>query len=101
MDHYNWTNPSLILAHSSVRVYLFSSLDTKQIKATFDDDFSPLFPRLKEYDCILYTVGLGNSFLEHNYTIEGITYEEKLNFVYNNGFSDIATKGSIFAQVPK
>jgi hypothetical protein len=97
MDHYNWTPPSLILAHSPVTVYLLSSLDTKQINAAFESDFSSLFPRLREYDCILYTVGLGNSFLRYNYTLEGIVYEEKLNVVYNNGFSDIATKGSHFA----
>jgi len=99
MDHYDWTNPSLILAHSPVRVYLLSSLDTKQTEATFEDEFSPLFPRLKEYDCILYTVGLGNSFSRYNYTIEVIAYEGKLNVVYNNGFSEIATKGSHFASV--
>jgi hypothetical protein len=99
MDHYDWTNPSLILAHSPVGVYLLSSLDAKQIKAAFEDEFSHLFPRLKEYDCILYTVGLGNNFLGYNYTTEGIAYEEKLNVVYNNGFSQIAIKGSHFASV--
>jgi len=101
MDHYDWTNTSLMLAHAPVTVYLISSLDTKQINASFESDLSSLFPRLSQYDCILYTVGLGNSFLRYNYTLEGIVYEEKLNVIYNNGFSDIAIKGSSFAQAPK
>jgi hypothetical protein len=101
MDHYDWTKPSLILAHSPVTVYLLSSLDINQINAAFESDFSSTFPRLSQYDCILYTIGLGNSFLSYNYTLEGIVYDEKLDVIYNNGFSDIAIKGSSFAQAPK
>jgi hypothetical protein len=91
IDRYNWTNPSLILAHYRVTTYL----QTKQpsLSAYFEDAvYSPLFPRLKEYDTIVYTVGLGKDLLRHNYTTEKILREEKLNFIYNNGFSYIATK---------
>jgi hypothetical protein len=91
IDHYNWTNPSLILAHRSVITYL----QTKQPSvAYFESEFYPLFPRLKEYDCIVYTAGLGKSLLRYNYTTEKILHDEKLNVVYNNGFSYVAIKSS-------
>jgi hypothetical protein len=94
IDHYNWTHPSLILAHYRVITYLH----TKQPNlANFEDDvYSPLFPRIKEYDCIVYTVGLGINLLRYNYTIEGIFREEKLNVLYNSGFSYAARKSSNF-----
>ena len=77
-------------------------LEGKQINVRFEDDyFSPLFPRLNEYDAILYTVGLGNSFLKYNYTIEWIVNEENLSYIYNNGFSTISVKGSSFSPTPK
>jgi len=90
INRYNWTNPSLILAHVRVITYL----QTKQPSLVyFDDDvYSPLFPRIKEYDCIVYTVGLGINLLRYNYTTDRILREEKLNVIYNNGFSYIAIK---------
>jgi hypothetical protein len=101
IDRYNWTNPSLILAHSPVRVYIISLLETKQPNVVhIENDASSLFRRLEEYDCILYTVGLGKRLLRYNYTMEKIPYEEKLNVVYNNGFSYIITKSSNFTWAP-
>ena len=90
IDRYNWTNPILILAHFRVITYL----RTKQPSiANFENDvYSPLFPRLKEYDSIVYTIGLGKNLIEHNYTTDRILREEKLNMVYNNGFSYVAIK---------
>jgi hypothetical protein len=99
INRYSWTNPSLILAHYPVTVYLLSSLDTKQINATFESDSSPFFSRLSQYDCILYTIGLGNTLLSYNYTLEEIVHEEKLNVIYNNGFSDIAIKSSRVSEI--
>jgi len=98
LDNYNWTNPSFILAHCRVVTYL----QTKQPSlANFEDDvYSPLFPRLKEYDTIVYTVGLGKNLLRYNYTTERILYEEKLNVIYNNGFSFVAIKSSNFTWAP-
>ena len=98
IDYYNWTTPSLVLAHAPVVEYLRPNLGAKEVNATsLERDDSSLFPRLREYDSILYTVGLGNSFLKYNYTLEGVLYDEKLNVVYSNGFSDIMVKGSSFA----
>lgn len=97
IDHYNWTNPSLTLAHFRVATYL----RTKQPSvAYFESDFSTLFPRIKEYDSIVYTVGLGKNLLRHNYTSERILREEKLNVVYSSGFSYMAIKSSNFTWAP-
>jgi hypothetical protein len=98
IHNYNWTNPSLILAHYRVITYL----QTKQPSlANFEDDvYSPLFPRLKDYDTIVYTVGLGKNLLRYNYTTERILREEKLNMIYNNGFSYVSTKSSNFTWTP-
>lgn len=101
INYYNWTDPSIVLAHAPIVEYLGANLEAKEVNATsLERDDSSLFPRLREYDCILYTVGLGNSFLKYNYTLEGVLYAEKLNVVYNNGFSDIIVKGSKFASAP-
>jgi len=97
IDHYNWAKPSLILAHYRVITYL----ETRKPNATYyESDFSPLFPRLKEYDSIVYTFGLGKNLLKYNYTTERILLEEKLNLVYNNGFSYLAIRSSNFSEVP-
>lgn len=97
IDHYNWTNPNFILAHRRVVTYL----KTRQpYVARFESDFSTLFPRLKDYDTIVYTVGLGKNLLRHNYTTERIFHEEKLNVIYDNSFSYIATKSSKFTWAP-
>jgi len=94
IDHYNWAKPSLILAHTSVIPYLA----TKQPSyVVFEDDvYSPLFPRIKEYDCIVYTLGLGINLARYNYTIERVIYEEELNIVYSNGISYVMIKSSNF-----
>jgi hypothetical protein len=98
INHYNWTNPSLILAHYRVITYL----ETKQPSLVYfeDDVYSPRFPRIKEYDCIVYTVGLGINLLRYNYTTDSILREEELNVVYNSGFSYIAIKSSNFTYAP-
>ena len=98
IDHYNWTNPSLILAHVRVMTYLQAKQPST---AYFEDDvYSPLFPRIKQYDAIVYTVGLGINLLRFNYTTERILGEAELNMVHNDGFSYIAIKSSNFTYAP-
>lgn len=98
IDYYNWTHSSLVLAHYRVITYL----QAKQPSfINFENDVnSPLFPRIKEYDCIVYTVGLGISLLRYNYTTERILHETKLDVVYNSGFSYIAMKSSNLTYSP-
>lgn len=97
IDHYNWTHPSLILAHFRVVTYLRAKQPSI---AYFETDFSTLFPRLKDYDSIVYTIGLGKNLLRYNHTTEKILHEEKLNVIYNNDFSYIAIKSSNFTWTP-
>ena len=90
IDRYNWTRSDVILAHVRVITYLRAKHPSN---VDFENDVSdPLFPRIKEYDSIVYTVGLGKNLLKHNYTSERILREEKLNMIYNNGLSYIAVK---------
>ena len=94
LNHYDWSQYSTILAHFPVEIYLASNLNLEQTKATISSDPSTL----SQYDCVFYTVGLGVQFLSYNYTLQGVASEEKLDVVYNNGFSDVAVKGSSFSQ---
>jgi hypothetical protein len=91
---YNWTNPSLILAHTRVVDYLAARQPSNA--TTYESDYSPLFPRIQDYDSILYTIGLGNNLLNYNLTIEAILQQDHINLVYNNGFSLMTIKSSNF-----
>jgi hypothetical protein len=89
IDHYNWTKPSFILADFRVITYLES--------VSVASHFSSEPQTVKEVDTIFYTVGLGKDFSGYeNYTVEELFQEEKLNMVYNNGFSYLAMKISNF-----
>jgi hypothetical protein len=90
IDYYNWTRPSLLLAHYRVETYL----QAKQPgNVSFENDvYSPLFPRMKEYNLILYTTGLGINLASYNYTADSIVQDLYLNVIYNSGFSYSAMK---------
>lgn len=91
INRYNWTRTDLLLAHFRVITYLRAK--QPDARARFENDrTAPLFPRISEYDGIVYTVGLGKNLLRYNYTTDRILKEEKLSIVYNNGFSYIAIK---------
>lgn len=85
INYYNWEKPSFILVNFRVMTYL-------QSKLSADPYFSPDPRTVKEVDTIFYTVGLGKNFLGANYTMENLFSEERLNVVYNNGFSYMAIK---------
>lgn len=89
INEYNWTHPSLILAHTRVVTYLQARQPSS---AKFESDFSPLFPRLQDYDSIMYTIGLGVNLLRYNLTLEGALQRYPIDLVYNNGFSCITIK---------
>jgi hypothetical protein len=96
LNNYNWTVPSIVLAHAPMEVYLLSSVDTLKINTKFETEFWTDFPQFARYDCILFTVGLENNFLIHNYTLEDIVLDERINLMYNNGFSEITIKNPAF-----
>lgn len=84
IDHYNWTRPSLILAYFELVPYMQAKQPSN---VTFESDSSPLFPRLKDYDSIVYTIPLGESLLRYNYTAGKISQTNNFNVIYDNGFS--------------
>jgi len=45
-----------------------------------------------EAEFLIFTTGLGKSLLKANYTTDRILSDERLNLIYNNGFSSIATR---------
>jgi hypothetical protein len=85
IDYYNWTKPSFILANMRVETYLMPKLSGAAY-------FSYEPRNANKADTIFYTVGLCKDFLGENYTIASLFQEERLNVVYNNGFSYIMIK---------
>jgi hypothetical protein len=98
IDHYDWTSSraryGLTLAHFRVVKYLESR---QPLEAFFETDFSPLFPKISQYETIVYTVGLGMNLLKYNYTKERILDEMGFDQVYCNGFSYIWINSSVLS----
>jgi hypothetical protein len=96
---YDWTDPSLVLAHIRVQTYLV----TKQKgNASVWSDSPTLFSLhgANEYDSIVYTIGLGKSLLRFNCTIDEIVERNTLNTAYDNGYSHISVKSHNFSWMP-
>lgn len=93
LDSHNWTNPGLILTDYRAMYYLTSKQPS--------DVYSADPEAIKEVDTIFYTIGLGTALLEHNYSMEKTVYAERLNVIYNNGFSNVATRSWNFTWAPK
>jgi len=94
LHYYDWSAPGQILLHSPVSVYFMSVMDLSIVNATLLDEYSSNISRIEEFDCVFYTIGLGNSFLARNITLERVVYEERLNMAYDNGFSSIITSSN-------
>lgn len=98
IERYNWAVSSLVLAHTRVSTYL----RTKQNgQANFESDFSPGFPRINNYDCIFYTVGLGKNLLKYNLTLDKILGQEMLNRIYDGGASQMIIKNWNLSHTPE
>ena len=88
INNYNWQNPSILLSHFRVMQYVQKRSLSEDV--VFRDDFkNKNFPEdMKDYDCVVYTVGLGKSFLRLNYSIQKSLSEFELNhfnLIYNSG----------------
>jgi hypothetical protein len=92
IDHHAWTNPDLIVANFRVTTYLAE----KQASHPYSSDPGAI----KEVDTIFYTISLGKDLLGLNYSMEKIVYEEKLNMLYDNGYSYVATRSWNFTWAP-
>jgi len=97
VNAFNWTHGGFILAHTRVVTYLAARQPSS---ATYESDYSRLFPRFQDYDSILYTIGLGKNMLMYNTTIENLLQQGHVNLVYNNGFSLMTIKSSNLTWTP-
>ncbi len=84
VDHYGWTKHSSIVADKWVTDYLQGKVIGN---ASFNNP-----EEIKEVNAIFYTIGLGLTMSSFNYTIERAISEERLNVVYDNGYSIVASK---------
>lgn len=89
IDYYNWEKSSFTFADFRVITYLQSKIN---VYRDFSSYLAVYLKMGERADTVFYTVGLGKYLKNKNYTIERIFYEERLNVVYNNGFSYIATR---------
>ena len=98
IDHYNWTKESVLLSHFRAMQYIQTKYyvqNRQSSPALFEHDiYSPTFPSMEEYDCILYTLGLGSNLLTYNYTLNSIAQSEQFNMVFSSGLSNILIKSN-------
>ena len=88
IKRYDWQTPSRLLSHIRIRNYLQARSSSEAVM--FEDDLrSPNFlEAIKEYDCVVYTVGVGISSLRLNYSTE-----ESLSKFEINHFNQIYDSG--------
>lgn len=88
IDKYDWENSSRLLSHLRFRNYL--QVRSSSLAVVFEDDLrsSNFVEAIKDYDCIVYTVGVGISSLSLNYSTEELLSEfeiNRFNLIYNSG----------------
>jgi hypothetical protein len=86
IDHYGPSKNSSVLASFYTMDYLQNRAIGPPADITVDSG------QIKEVDMIVYNLALQNELKGGNNTIETIIYEEKLNTVYDGGFSKILMK---------
>jgi hypothetical protein len=85
IDHYNWMSRPYIYTNYRTRDYF-------ETKVAVNTHITYKFEMINKTDAIFYTVGLGLSLSRYNQTIGKIISEERLNVLYNNGFSILGTE---------
>jgi hypothetical protein len=80
VNHYNWQKPGLVVSDFRTNTYLESKLTTTVYLQTG-------VPAGYRADAIMYTPQLVGSGLEDYSSVESLSQGERLNLVYNNGFS--------------
>lgn len=93
VNDYNWTKQSSFL--SSYRVMTYLSTRTAASGTHFGTDLTPDFPgSAGNYDCIMYTIGLGTNLLPYNYSLSSLFQKEKYNIIFDAGSCYVAVKAS-------
>lgn len=86
IDNYNWNASSRLFSHFRLLQYLGRRVRSYSEDVIFEDDGSPDFlQNIKDYDCVVYSAGLGKSFLRLNYTFERLLSDHHYNLIYNSG----------------
>lgn len=99
IDHYDYSNHSLILASLTTRDYLSTRLAGSTGLTIYTPVESDL-GHMESANMVLYNFALQNELHNENYTIEKVINGEKVNTVYDNGFSKIILKSYNFTQLP-
>lgn len=93
VDHYELSKRSFVFAEYWTRDYL-------ENRMLGPSNVTINAGQIKEVDMILYNLALQNELKGSNYNIETIVNGEKLNTLYDNGFSKILQKGYDFPKSP-
>jgi hypothetical protein len=91
LNYYNWTAQSSVLSHFRFMNYL--TVKTASSTTSFGSDFSHGFPEnTGNYDCVVYTIGLGTNLYFHNYSLTDTIERSKYNTIFDSYSSYIAIK---------
>lgn len=92
LDHYNWDKSTSVLSHFRLMHYLEMR---SAGNVSFGHDLDESFPdKVSGYDSIVYTVGLGKSFMRHNSSMSERFSETAYNRVFDSSFTYIAIKNN-------
>jgi len=91
VGYYDWSKTGSVLSHYSLMRYLRTI--TASSHASFRHDLSSSFPHnFSDYDCILYTVGLGKRLLPYNLTVQELPWKDTHDKVYDSDYCHVAVK---------
>jgi hypothetical protein len=91
LNYYNWTKQSSVLSHVRFMNYLI--VKAASSSTLFGSDFSSEFPEnTGNYDCIVYTVGLGKNLFFDNYSLADLIERSKYDTIFDSHSSYIVVK---------
>jgi hypothetical protein len=86
IDHYNWENPGLVVSDFRTNTYLAAKLSVTEY-------IQPWLQIGEKADAILYSPQFVGLALGNYSSMESLSQGEKLNLVYNDGFSYVLING--------
>ncbi|MGD0645051.1 MAG: hypothetical protein ABSA75_09120 [Candidatus Bathyarchaeia archaeon] len=95
IEKYDWNSKSTVIADSGTAWYILPQIQgNTQIDTQFTTRFG--LSNIMMYDSVIYSVGLAESLNMSNISVDNGSQQimDRLDVVYNSGFSYIATKGS-------
>lgn len=101
IDHNDYSKHAVVLASFYTRDYLQTrtgAFGNIEIDTPYDSGLESW--QIKRINTVVYNLALQNELDQFNSTIKTVLYEEKINVVYNNGFSKILMKSYDSAMLP-